>query len=321
MFKTFKVEFFQSKTETDVSWRSFAQLNKTDVHSNCALAVLTPPYRPWQSQHVTQTAGSKQSSNKQSSRVKVYYRLHRPSTGEHSDKWTFFYCDNTLYDEFRLLFGERVLNESRLMAKLFPRLEAEKKSTSAPTSSESSSSNNNKRKMEIDESATTSNDTKPPRLQVIRENSITGMEFQDSTSTTTTVVGSRSKRLLKKWYKQESVERSTPTVNNETAAVATANNSELDEDIALDEQRAKLIESVVNTPTSTNEDDEVASTSSTSSNPRAGSPNPSAGTTEINKRRGGLVLEKKDTHTQTEDEENNGTNTFGLTLIFYTTLF
>ena len=39
-----KVEFFQLKNDTDISWRAFAQIDPTDIHHNCALTLKTPPY-------------------------------------------------------------------------------------------------------------------------------------------------------------------------------------------------------------------------------------------------------------------------------------
>ena len=50
-------------------------------------------------------------------RVKVYFRLFRPSTKEYSDKWVFYYGRDDS-QQFRLLFGEQALRESRLFRQL-----------------------------------------------------------------------------------------------------------------------------------------------------------------------------------------------------------
>jgi hypothetical protein len=104
-----EVEFFQLKQNaSEVSWRAFAILDRTDIHLNSALVIRTPKYT---SNTITPPNNNKKSSMlntiensqqhqqptslssiiKYKRKVKVYYRLLRPSTKEFSEKWSFYY--------------------------------------------------------------------------------------------------------------------------------------------------------------------------------------------------------------------------------------
>jgi hypothetical protein len=111
-----ELEFFQFKNDTEIAWRKMVNINRMNLHNNCALIFSTPAYNL--SGNFESVFGADQSNNLDqtngpASKIKVYYRLFRPSTKEYSDKWVFYYCKDDLY-EFRMLFGDRVLEESRL---------------------------------------------------------------------------------------------------------------------------------------------------------------------------------------------------------------
>lgn len=99
-----------------------------------------------------------------------------------------------MYDEFRLLFGDRVVNESRLITKMF----AESRISPPPAvSSETSSSsspfggaNKNKRKMEVDE---------PMASSCLHNNNEIRKVTPEGYSATDSMAEKSSKKLLKKW--------------------------------------------------------------------------------------------------------------------------
>lgn len=98
-----------------------------------------------------------------------------------------------MYDEFRLLFGDRVVNESRLITKMF----AESRISPPPAvSSETSSSspfggaNKNKRKMEVDE---------PMASNCLHNNNEIRKVTPEGYSATDSMAEKSSKKLLKKW--------------------------------------------------------------------------------------------------------------------------
>jgi hypothetical protein len=137
-----EIEFFQFKNDTEIAWRKLVHLDRMSLHSNCALVFNTPAcnmpaaasclesvFGGGQEQPIAtgaavpasngETTGGAAAtvSSSPSNKIKVYYRLFRPSTKEYSDKWVFYYCKDDLY-EFRLLFGDRVLEESRLFKRI-----------------------------------------------------------------------------------------------------------------------------------------------------------------------------------------------------------
>lgn len=164
-----QVEFFQLKHETEISWRVFVQIDKTEIHYNNALVVRTPKYdghllnsstdtnkeqitKSNSSSGLTETnkdqmsksnsstslaaqkttiklLNDKQTSTKSKSRVKVYFRLFKPSTKEYSDKWIFYYCPEDISAfEFRSLFENYFHMESfarRYREKYFPNFSSE----------------------------------------------------------------------------------------------------------------------------------------------------------------------------------------------------
>lgn len=83
------VEFFQLNTNGDVGWKSYASFNKCDSHVNFALVVQTPRYI------------SSDLAMEKNQKVKVYFRLFRPSKNDYSEKWSFYYVkkiNNTLVE-------------------------------------------------------------------------------------------------------------------------------------------------------------------------------------------------------------------------------
>lgn len=76
------VEFFQLNKNGDIGWNKYAKFNKLDSHVNFALVVQTPEYYLNE-----KTADVKQ-------KIRVYFRLFRPSKNYHSEKWNFFYVQN-----------------------------------------------------------------------------------------------------------------------------------------------------------------------------------------------------------------------------------
>jgi hypothetical protein len=125
-----EVEFIQFKQDTEISWRALASLDKTDIHGNCALIVKTPKYisvkeNLTNSKKETNDLASKFVNLKtnlnetaQNSRVKVFYRLFRPSTKEYSEKCVFYYFNDT-FDDSKEFFSEKLLKESPLLKKIF----------------------------------------------------------------------------------------------------------------------------------------------------------------------------------------------------------
>ena len=124
-----EVEFIQFKKDTEIAWRSLASLDRTDTHGNCSLIVKTPKYLSASSFNTmvnqiknetenkpTTTAISKQIQNT-NMRIKVYYRLFRPSTKEYSEKFAFYYF-NDASNEFKDLFSDKLLSESPILNKL-----------------------------------------------------------------------------------------------------------------------------------------------------------------------------------------------------------
>ena len=103
-----EVEFIQFKNYTEIAWRAFAFIDKTDIHSNCALIIKTPKYLITNDDEVK--------TNKKTT-IKVYFRLFKPSTKEYSEKCVFYYTQNDLL-EFKSLFSESLSKESRLINKL-----------------------------------------------------------------------------------------------------------------------------------------------------------------------------------------------------------
>ncbi len=139
-----EVEFFQLKNDTEISWRVFAQIDRTEIHYNCALVFRTPKYNgnllnnivdsaksteismfnntelktksinnetTNKSTATTTTTSTTTTKSKSQARIKVYFRLFKPSTKEYSDKWTFYYCPDT-NNEFKSLFEEYFSYES-----------------------------------------------------------------------------------------------------------------------------------------------------------------------------------------------------------------
>ena len=97
-----EVEFFQLKKEIEVSWREYAELDRTDIHRNCAMVIRTPKFTQLEEKKLEDIKTIKTRTIS-----KVYFRLYRPSTNEYSEKWAFYYSPDENY-EFRYLFGDLV---------------------------------------------------------------------------------------------------------------------------------------------------------------------------------------------------------------------
>lgn len=307
-----QVEFFQLINDIEIKWRSLAILNKIDIHGNCSLVFRTPAYKlsdvESQSQSssvVAQDANNKtsngnNSASKSHSRIKVYYRLCRPSTGDHSEKWVYFYCQDYLYDEYRILFGDRIVNDSRLITRLFA---TSKLNLNSSNNSFETKIGSNKRKIDQlvndnEHEHDSSRDNLLPKVK-IESNDTMDLDFKNNENDEST-----SKKLATKWLKKDIVERSwkdTMTRNeaNSTGGTTSSKASALNADEAGDdemnaEQLTKIIECVVNTPTSsiyTNDDDE------TSGGEQACAKSPLTAAVTRSK------IEKKECETQTNLEE------------------
>lgn len=146
-----QVEFFQFKNDTELSWRAWGILNRADIHGNCSLVIKTPPFKPLPVSTTQPTttstdgdpkkdaAAAKTTAPTKSSTItrnKVYFRLYRPSTGDYSDKWVFYYCDD--WNEFRFLLGDDFYHNSRLSKK--PNKKLINKNTNNSTKNENLSS-------------------------------------------------------------------------------------------------------------------------------------------------------------------------------------
>jgi len=59
-----EVEFFQLKNDTEISWRVFAQIDRTEMHYNCALVIRTPRYNGNILNSVTEATKSTEQSGK-----------------------------------------------------------------------------------------------------------------------------------------------------------------------------------------------------------------------------------------------------------------
>lgn len=318
-----QVEFFQFKNDTEIGWRSLAVLNKIDIHGNCSLVFRTPAYRPAlainsiSNSSLPSTTSSdlskklinstnNQTASKPHSRIKVYYRLCRPSTGEHSDKWVFFYCQDYVYDEYRVFFGDRIVNDSRLLTRLFATShigasssEIGTKNSPSMTSLPINSNVSNKRK--IDAVANDTNEQEAAVAMIKMEPMDTSAAMGGNETLNEVDETSSSKKMLKKWYKKEIVER---TKKNEISKLPKMDGvggdmAENDDEMS-DEQRVKIIECVINTPTSsicTNDDDETSGGGGCGSGGVGDSKSPSLPFNRHGK------IEKRDCETQTNLED------------------
>ncbi len=125
-----EVEFIQFKQDTEISWRALASLDKTDIHGNCALIVKTPKYVSLKensgdsgskndlSNKFTNLKANNSNDATQNNRIKVYYRLFRPSTKEYSEKCAFYYF-NDAFNDSKMFFSENLIKESPLLDRIF----------------------------------------------------------------------------------------------------------------------------------------------------------------------------------------------------------
>lgn len=93
-----QVEFFWLDQSTHSKWQAWAQVDKSSIHGNCALAIETPSF-----------------PIPVSGRVKVCYRLFRPSDSKTSDTCPFYYWSD--FNEYKCLFGADTFNNSKLSPK------------------------------------------------------------------------------------------------------------------------------------------------------------------------------------------------------------
>ena len=101
-----QVEFFQITEDAQISWRALGRLDRSDIHSNCSLVVYTPEYP-------VKPASSSDERSAPAEKVKVYYRLLKPSTREYSEKWVFYYFLKS-NDDFVNLFSNYFSEEKFL---------------------------------------------------------------------------------------------------------------------------------------------------------------------------------------------------------------
>ena len=112
-----RVEFVKMRNDVEAAWRSFAPLDPCNVHANSTLIVRTPAFP-----NPTPSSSSSTASSDHQRRVKVHFRLYKPSTREYSDKCAFYYFrdnddddddtaapvdDHQHSNELRRLFGPK----------------------------------------------------------------------------------------------------------------------------------------------------------------------------------------------------------------------
>lgn len=95
----FLVEFFQLNKNGDIGWKSYAKFNKLDCHVNFALVVQTPKY-DW----------NEKTSFEANQKIRVYFRLCRPSSNYYSEKWNFFYVKN----DSRLVLSDNKIDDLKI---------------------------------------------------------------------------------------------------------------------------------------------------------------------------------------------------------------
>ena len=79
-------------------WREFAHIDRDNIHANAVLVIRTPTYHATTNVYATPKPSSHSSSSRPRIRPrieKVFYHLLRPSTGECSDDWTYYYFADT----------------------------------------------------------------------------------------------------------------------------------------------------------------------------------------------------------------------------------
>ncbi|CAF0713312.1 unnamed protein product [Brachionus calyciflorus] len=88
--KDIEVEFFQINNTAEIGWRSFAKINRAQTHANCALVIQVPEFNG----KIEKLEPKKDYYE----RIKVNYRLFRPSTKQYSENYTFYYVKDDAYD-------------------------------------------------------------------------------------------------------------------------------------------------------------------------------------------------------------------------------
>lgn len=81
--KEIKVRFFETDTDGNQVWESFANFTEADVHHQVAIVFRTPPYRDQQLDEFAQ----------------VYLQLFRPKDAEYSEPRPFTYCPRSAMDK------------------------------------------------------------------------------------------------------------------------------------------------------------------------------------------------------------------------------
>ncbi|RNA00773.1 nuclear factor NF-kappa-B p100 subunit-like protein [Brachionus plicatilis] len=98
------VEFFQLNKNGDIGWKSYAKFNKLDSHVNFALVIQTPRF----------DLNEVESEN--SHKIRVYFRLHRPSRNDYSEKWVFYYLKKNNDDLKTTLVGRLAEEKLKLLS-------------------------------------------------------------------------------------------------------------------------------------------------------------------------------------------------------------
>lgn len=165
-----EVEFFQFKNDTEIGWRCLAQFNKTDIHGNCSLVIKTPKY-------------TSDKPSQSFARIKVYYRLFRPSTKEYSEKWPFYYCQDN--QDFKSLFGDCFTDNKLLkkkdmflgkMVDISTSLKRKSTEKSASVNNEKKDSSENSKKIRTDPSASPN---KPNEYESLLENESDYLDYDE----------------------------------------------------------------------------------------------------------------------------------------------